>query len=167
MNKKVIFAGLLALTTIFAPAAFAQQADQNTCNAASKECKVAGKERKGECANPFEGIALTAEQKTKLEALKAEKATAREARKAEQAVKKEARRESAKAERSQELAKIKEILTPEQYVQFLENSYLSHRGNGMPRVEQKGRKLEGRKHMKAGNGDFKPGKAPKAEKKSE
>lgn len=167
MNKKVIFAGIVALSTLFSPAAFAQKADRNTCNDATKECRVAGKERKAECANPFEGIALTAEQKTKLEALKAEKAAAREACRAEQAVKKEARRESAKAQRSEELAKIKEILTPEQYVQFLENSYLSHRGNGMARVEQKGRKLEGRKHMKAQNGDFKPGKAPKAEKKSE
>lgn len=38
---------------------------------------------------------------------------------------KAARREAAKQRRAEKLAKIKEILTPEQYIKFLENQYLN------------------------------------------
>lgn len=85
--------------------------------------------------NPFEGLNLSAEQQTKLEALKTEcqaqrKANA-EARKADKQNRQKANKEEARKARTEQLAKIKAILTPEQYVQFLENNYLSTNRGGM------------------------------------
>lgn len=77
----------------------------------------------------FEGITLTPEQKTKIEALKAERKNKME--NLGQATK-EARKQAAKEMRDQRvngkkeyIAKMKQILTPEQYVTFLENMALS------------------------------------------
>lgn len=110
------------------------------------------KGKKGECdgkkeckgANPFEGITLTADQQTKIDALKAECKANREkckaekrAEKAEKKAEKKAAMEQARAERKQAkrdyLNKVKGILTPDQYVVFLENIVVSDAPQGGPR----------------------------------
>ncbi|MCM1029542.1 MAG: Spy/CpxP family protein refolding chaperone [Pseudoflavonifractor sp.] len=81
---------------------------------------------------PFDGLNLNADQKAQLEALNAERQKSREearkgaleSRKAERErsrATREKARESRKAERRAYLDKVKAILTPEQYVTWLEN----------------------------------------------
>lgn len=107
-------AGLSAQT----PASQACSPDNcNTPNCAAPNCAPGENARR--CASPFEGLNLTAEQQTKLDALKSDcKASAEKAR----TERKNKRNECRQAR----LAKIKEILTPEQYVQFLENAFVSN-----------------------------------------
>lgn len=126
MNKKIIVAILGLCTIVATPAAFAQTSGNDN---GKKELK-AGK-RGAEAPNPFEGLNLTADQQTKLDALKKECQEARkakaEARKSQAQQRKDANKEAAKTARTEELAKIKAILTPEQYVQFLENNFVNAR----------------------------------------
>ena len=80
----------------------------------------------------FEGITLTPEQQTKINVIKADRKQKMEARRAEARQAREAARKdrtAAAADRKQcqrdYLAKMKEVLTPEQYVVFLENMVVS------------------------------------------
>jgi len=119
MNKKILVAAL-CLCAIVAPSAFAQQPDNS--NAPNMECSARKVGKRGaDASNPFEGLNLTADQQTKLKALKEEcKARAEQRKEA-----KKERKEVVCKARAEHLAKIKEILTPEQYIKFLENSYLN------------------------------------------
>ena len=157
MNKKVLFASIIALSGIFATAS-AQKPQQNCCTdgqaCTEQNCKPADK--KG-AYNPFAGLNLTEQQQAKLDALKQEKQAAREAAKKDKADRKQLDRQQAKTARSEELAKIKAILTPEQYVTFLENNYLSA---GQPRQQMKQgdrkfdkSKMQARKAEKLGKAD--------------
>ena len=78
---------------------------------------------RAECANPFAGLDLTAEQQTALDALRANCRADRDSCRQQ--------RTEAKRER---LAQIKAILTPEQYVKFLENAFVNanHRPQARP-----------------------------------
>lgn len=99
-------------------------------------------------ANPFEGIDLSDEQKTKLKELQAslrpepvkmteeEKASLTDEQKKQMKEEQKAKRENF---RKDYLAGVKEILTPDQYVKFLENSYLQSGNNFDPRAA--GRKM--------------------------
>lgn len=69
--------------------------------------------------NPFEGIELTAEQKVKIDELKAKCA----AEKVENKL--EGDKVKCEDKGRKMLDEIKKILTPEQYVQFLENNFLA------------------------------------------
>ena len=77
----------------------------------------------------FDGIQLTPDQQAKINQLRADKAKARmEARKAEKQARAEfgkARMDARKAAIKADLEKMKQILTPEQYVQYLENMVTS------------------------------------------
>lgn len=90
----------------------------------------------------FDGITLTDAQKESIAALKKECAKDRkEARAAADKARDEARktqREAARSSRSKYLSTLKEILTPEQYTQFLENAFLDS-----PRGGQKYRPCAG------------------------
>ncbi len=77
-----------------------QQCKKECCDKAKCDSK---------CLNPFEGITLTADQQAKLDVLKSNK---------------EARPDRRQMKREY-LAKVKEILTPDQYVVFLENSFVN------------------------------------------
>lgn len=88
------------------------------------------------CADFFAGLNLTEQQKTALKAVPTPGQTMREARKAA------AQCDSARLDgkqckqvcqdvRKNYLAQVKAILTPDQYVQFLENFFTSAPGQGM------------------------------------
>lgn len=126
MNKKIIVAVLGFCAIVVTPAAFAQTSGNDS---GKKELKA--DKRSAGAPNPFEGLNLTADQQTKLDALKKESQEARaakaEARKSQDKQRKEANKEAAKTARTEQLAKIKAILTPEQYVKFLENNFVNAR----------------------------------------
>lgn len=104
-------------------------ANCNTANCTEQQCAPQNCKNNRTCASPFEGLNLTADQQTKLNALKQE-CTARQQQQRRDCQKANAERKGMKTEcRRTNLAKIKEILTPEQYVTFLENAYV----NGAPK----------------------------------
>ncbi|MCM1163886.1 MAG: hypothetical protein NC339_06540 [Muribaculaceae bacterium] len=116
--KKIIIATSVLLSSLFAGQAFAQTpcTDQATCKAAQEQCQ-----QQRPC--PFDGLNLTAEQQAKLKEITPCTSDKKD-KKDKQDIKKECR-ENAKAARQEYLTKIKAILTPEQYVQYLENSYVN------------------------------------------
>ncbi|MCH5326461.1 MAG: hypothetical protein J1E29_04565 [Duncaniella sp.] len=130
--KKTVLSLTLLLSTLLAGSVMAQTPQAACCDKAKTEkcaqqdscCATQQRQR----PTPFDGITLTPEQKAALEALK----PARADKKAP--VAKE--RKDPKASRAEYLAKVKEILTPEQYVQFLENSYTSQVPVMSPRMSQ-------------------------------
>lgn len=142
--KKIILTMALAIFSMTGITAMAQQAktcDKTNCE---KKCDKKSKcEAKGaKACNPFEGLTLTQEQQTKLAVIPCPKKVMEEA-------KKQCKGDTAQCNpqqrisvvkdiRSNYLAQVKAILTPEQYVQFLENTYV----NQMP---AKGDKMKGDK----------------------
>ena len=107
--------------------------------------------------NPFEGLNLTADQQAKLEALKQNCPMKADKQKADKQDKKNDRKADMMAKRIQGkrdfLAQVKSILTPEQYVQFLENSFV----NGQNRQGKMNhpQKMDGKKGSK-GDGHKRP-----------
>lgn len=167
MNKKLIVAALGLCVLVATPAAFAQTSGNDNGKKELKADKRGGK-RGAEAPNPFEGLNLTADQQTKLEALKKECKEARmakaETRQKQAQERKNVNREEAKKARTEELAKIKAILTPEQYVKFLENSYLTGR-HGKKGAKDNGRLANNdrrgdRGHKHAGNRGNRPAPQP-------
>lgn len=97
-----------------------EQCDKSKCDKGDKaKCDKTKCDRKG--YNPFEGITITADQQAKLDALKANRP---DRNNNEGKTGKEARPDRRQIKRDY-LAKVKEILTPEQYVVFLENSVVN------------------------------------------
>lgn len=167
MNKKLIVAALGLCVLVATPAAFAQTSGNDNGKKELKADKRGGK-RGAEAPNPFEGLNLTADQQTKLEVLKKECKEARmakaETRQKQARERKNVNREEAKKARTEELAKIKAILTPEQYVKFLENSYLTGR-HGKKGAKDNGRLANNdrrgdRGHKHAGNRGNRPAPQP-------
>lgn len=122
MNNKIIAAAIVALAGAFAFNASAQQADNTTPTCINKQC-ILGKRAGGPTTfNPFEGINLSKDQESKITALRqqcmADCKAAREQDKAE-------RRKACNDQRRKMLKDIKAILSPEQYVQFLENNFVN------------------------------------------
>lgn len=150
MKKKLLSLAVAAVA--FTSMAFAQNATSAATAATGTKTEITKKEKAQRPAfNPFEGISLSADQQTKIDALRAERKqkseTARaerrqqkEATRAERQKKSEERFNGRRDARRAELNKIKSILTPEQYVQYLENIALAgdghhkagkaHRGHG-------------------------------------
>ncbi|MDE6310535.1 MAG: hypothetical protein K2L96_01800 [Muribaculaceae bacterium] len=156
MKKNIIAIAVMAVASLTASSAFAAPKDDKKCDSADctkKECKDEAKCDKQDCKKvpcPFAELNLTAEQQTKIQALREEMQQQRQAKCEElKADREKARKEGlkcAKEARSSYLKKVKEILTPEQYVQFLENSYL----NAKPE-HQKRPRLESRHEMHHGD----------------
>ncbi|MEZ3559928.1 MAG: hypothetical protein K1V86_10760 [Duncaniella sp.] len=134
MKKKIlsialVLAGLMGSSAMAQSPSAPQQATQTVATPNAKKM-----------ANPFEGLNLSEKQQAELKALregcKAERQKIAEKERAEKKEMKEQRKKDAK----EYLAKVKEILTPQQYVQFLENAYLNQGGRpfGSPRGGKQG-----------------------------
>ncbi|MBO5268111.1 MAG: hypothetical protein J6B13_05080 [Muribaculaceae bacterium] len=122
--KKNIFTIALAIAALCGLPAAAQTAKPaNECPA--KECAAPAcdntscvRKDKGQRPDPFAGITLTEQQKAALDSLKPDKCDKAVANKAENANKQRPDRRQA---RRDYINGVKNILTPEQYVVFLEN----------------------------------------------
>lgn len=125
-----------------------------SCDKDSKDCKKGdSKQFKGEfkkskgCQNgncAFENLNLTDEQKTKLQDLntrvRSEKEVARAEMK-ENRAKNDSLKKVARLEKKRGyLNEVKTILTADQYVQFLENSFVNNNGQQSPKKALKGGK---------------------------
>lgn len=160
MTKKIMTIAV-AIATMFSLSSFAQTADgckkEGKCiktekcegkKDCKKHCKKADKKdcKKGDmkkCFNPFQGIELTADQQTKLKAIP----TPRQVMKASKNEKSAADvnpQDFVKTVRKDYLQQVQQVLTPAQYVQFLENSYLNQRSGHGPKG------MKGGKDMKKG-----------------
>lgn len=82
------------------------------------DCKKAC-DAKGACE--FEGLNLTDAQKEQIKTIKSEQQAARQAKKEAAKAGKDAAKADRQAERKAYLEKVKAVLTPEQYTQYLEN----------------------------------------------
>lgn len=120
------------------------------------------------CELFFEGITLTPEQQTQVKSINDARAATAKAKKAEAKAKKDAaktdRKDVRKAERKDYLNSMKSVLTPDQYVVFLENVYVNApAGNGRPDMNKDGRRGDFKKDFKKGEDrvkkDFKKGEA--------
>lgn len=124
MKTKILALVLMALASGSA-AVYAARPD----NCPKQTCDRQAKCRLDSCTNPFrtafEGLDLTADQQTKLQALRQEH---RDKMAKDRSERKKDRKEQADKQvqsRRDYLAGVKAILTPEQYLQFLENSYVN------------------------------------------
>lgn len=178
MNIKAILVAASAL--VLSASAVSAQNNKGQRGAAAKDstCMV----KKGECGKQgpclFDNLNLTDAQKAKIQALKENQRKMKDAQKKERGERKEAAQAERNNARKDYLANLKTILTPEQYVQFLENNYLAagrHGGKDMKPGDRRGGKdmrgmrngdRRGGKDMKPGmKGDRNGAPAAKAEKK--
>ena len=162
--KKTILSLAILLASSTGLSAFAQAPGNNQ---GKDKTRTEMKARKGgdrkDAPNPFEGLNLTEQQKTKLQELKKadmeqkkqlkeQQKQLKEKKQAEAKANKDARKQQRTKERRDYLAKIKSILTPEQYIQFLENNFVNKVDKQGPRKGGKDGKFskkghKGHKHM--------------------
>lgn len=137
MKKSILSLAVLFASMSAFSAAAQSTANDNTANCKAKtECGKPCQKKNDARFNPFEGLNLTDKQKADLQALRPSK-EARAKAKTEAKAEKQAQRKQMVEQRIQNrrdyLAKVKNILSPEQYVQFLENSYVDQGFKGGPR----------------------------------
>lgn len=99
-------------------------ANPQACPANPQACPV-----QRPCADPFAGINLTQEQQTKLTALREKCKTNRAAADKARKDRFQQRDSMVRANKKQRLEEVKAILTPEQYVVFLENMVVANPGH--------------------------------------
>lgn len=132
MMKKKILGLALAIFAVGTLSSFAANTNDKKCDkqdCPKQQCdKKAGECKKGDrqMPNPFEGLNLTADQQAKLKELKG--ACCNNSKGKDN---KDNRVDPRQAKRDF-LAKVKGILTPEQYVTFLENNF----ANGRPHFDK-------------------------------
>lgn len=163
--KKKIFGLALALMTVGTLSSFAANTNDKKCDkqdCQKQQCdKKAGECKKGDrqCLNPFEGLNLTADQQSKLNELKESCCKARKDNKDNKADRVDPRQ----AKRDF-LAKVKGILTPEQYVTFLENNFTNGRPH-MDKANRQGDKKDMKGQRQGKRGDKKDMKGQRPEKR--
>lgn len=165
MKKKVLGLALIAMSLMTVNSVAQTNANNNTCpaNKENVQCKKAPDNGKCKPACPFEGLNLTDAQKNQLKQLDTKREAARAEKKKEMKAEKQ-RRDSAKVAdrrnaKKSYLAEIKSILTPEQYVTFLENSFMNGGQyhdkafkQGKPGKDGKGMRHHGDRKGKDGKG---------------
>lgn len=172
MNKKIFGIALVALSVVTFSVA-AKSADSET-GSKKKEHTECGKtkcdkslkgDKKGERKeiNPFEGLNLTDSQKAQLTQLKEKQREARKTDKnkkdADRNANRQARMEARKEAKLKYLAEVKSIIGADQYVKFLENSYIN--GGG------KFAKSADKRHKPNFKGERKGGKSHRTDSKHE
>ena len=173
MKKTIISLALASIAIFGTSSVFAQEKKDKKDNKKTENREQRKLERP-QAVNPFEGLNLTEQQQTALKSLaeeqKAEMNKNREADKADRQKEMKNRKEEMSKARQNYLAKIKEILTPEQYCQFLENNYLRQGGKG-PSAKgitgKKGNKHYGSKDGKSMRGSKKDNRSGKRNMKAE
>ncbi len=165
--KKTILSLSLLLASAVGFSAMAQTDNQTTCNTPEAKCAKACDKKDSPKACPFEGLNLTEQQKTQLQEIAPQKPSKeqREKMQAEKKAQKQAMRENRQQARRDYLAKVKAILTPEQYTQFLENSYVNSMAKQGQRHGDKGKFNKQGKGKNQKDGMNKPGRPDKKEKK--
>lgn len=171
MKKKFLGLAIAALAlTSFTGFAQKPAACDSTCQS-GKMCRQ-DKDMKGKkdkkAINPFEGITLTDAQKTQLEAVKAKRAEKAKARKADKQRMDSAQRVERRAAKKEYFEEVKAILTPDQYVVFLENQVFTQggdRGKSFDRPGKKDGKDRGVRPDKKGNRPDKDKKGARPDKK--
>ena len=149
--KKTIISMAVIAASIFSFSAAAQNPAQQCPNNGS-QCPTDAPCVKSECPtlpgkncykvkyNPFAGINLTAEQEAKLDNLRQQQLAERKNReqqfKDQERTRRAERDSISRAKRLDGLRQIKAILTPEQYVTFLENMAVSGRSPMGPRFDK-------------------------------
>lgn len=122
--KKILSSLAILLVASVGFSAFAQSPAQKTQTPAKSEKKVRQGERK-QARNLFEGLNLTDQQKAQLKEIKPGLSKEqREEMKAQRKARMEQQAQQRKQAPRDYLAKVKAVLTPEQYVQFLENNFV-------------------------------------------
>lgn len=156
MKKKIlgIAAAIMALVAINASAQTSDNNTANNCTNGQAKCKKTEKcdNQKGKCVNPFDGLNLTDAQKQSLKDIKKPSCkkdssctkAKKECTKADKKEMKAERAQRMETARKEYLSQIQQILTPEQYQQFLENNFV----NGAPRHNKHAMKngKKGNKH---------------------
>lgn len=154
MKKIATIALALIAATSMTMVSAQQKTDKNDTARQSKTVKVC-KKYSCQAVNPFEGLNLTEKQQKALEDL-------RPAAPATDKAQKKADRAQAKAEKMQQkmvdrtkarteyLAKVKSILTADQYVKFLENSYVQSGVHKDKQGMRQGKDMKRSKDMKRG-----------------
>lgn len=148
MKKLILSLAITAMTlTGFTAAAATDKKDAktNTDCPADTRCARHDGPRRAFCA--FEGLNLTDAQKEQLKALHQRETKGDSAKVKEKMAAKEQKREARRQARRARLAQIKAILTPEQYVTYLENMVLDGHKSG--KATRKGGK-KGGKMMRPG-----------------
>ena len=134
MKQKIFGIAILAIAGL-SMTAMAQKPCKQTCTTPAQCADSTACPRAPRAMNPFEGLNLTQEQQTKLQDLRKDRADKRRQDKKD-------RKNKISDNRRDYLKDVKSILTPEQYVQFLENSYVNAA-------------VKGKKVMRDGRRDFK------------
>ena len=166
--KKNFMATALIAASLFSFSAFANPSTDNKAKKCTKtECNSkcdGNKQAAVNRPNPFEGITLTTEQQTKLNALTetqiAQYKSALEKKKEDAKSAREQRMAERKNSQREYLNGVKAILTPTQYVTFLENMVLNQ-----PSLQGKGSKMMKPCDSKKDKADKKCDKKDKKEKK--
>lgn len=152
-------ASFLALgTTAFAqaPADTAKTECKKGCTDKDRCHKKKGDRCDRKAPNPFEGITLTAQQQEALAAIPTPCQVMKAARDSKNAADSSAmktpemRREFVRNVRLNYLSQVKSVLTPEQYVQFLENSFANHKVTKDGKKGHKDGRKDGKKWHKHG-----------------
>ncbi len=168
MKKKFMILSL-AIVSVFGFNALAQTT--NDCTSTNTQC-TNNNGPQDKCCRPtnieeiaFEGILLTPEQQGAVEQLKAQRKEQRQQMRAQQAAADSTRTatcmEAHREARREYLKQMQAILTPEQYITYLENIVVAQPQDGKAKMDGKGRPGQGPKMDKAGKGP-KPQKMDKA-----
>lgn len=176
MKKKVFGIALVALSFVTLTSA-AQTTDKSVCvkKSSTEYCgkdrpdcdRYRGKKADRKAFDPFEGIELTENQKSRLAQLKEKQRETRKAqmakRVADRKADKDARIAARKAARQQYLLEVKEIIGSEKYVKFLENQIINQ-APGMKKLRSCAKNVK--RHHKGfrchGHGILAPQSDPKA-----
>lgn len=138
--KKTIMTVAIALSALLAMPAFAQNPNSNGTPGTEVSCRGGqchGERQgnrqakpKGNRPDPYAGIELSAEQRTALDAIETQRRQARPQRQQQDSVARAQRRQARTDARRGYLDQVKGVLSPDQYVVFLENIVLQQPGHG-------------------------------------